>query len=787
MIPHRTLLVSLIGILLGHTTQAQLALGEWNDHLPYRNAVAVAEGGGFAWCASADALFRYSPGSGEIRRLTKVNALSDVGINGLTWNEELGMLLVYYANGNLDLVHGERSYNMSDIKRSNLLGNKNVYHAHCQGTMAYLSCGFGIVVVDLVRREVRDTWLIGPGGSQVRVNGVVFHGDSIYAATATGLLSASRNAGNLASFTNWNKRDDLPEAMVNGPFNAVASLGERLLLNYRAPVDNADTLLVLDADNAFERFGPLYGRRNLALNTSPDGQFVVIPHPGDIHRYTAELQEDLFQYGFDDGFCSPNNAIHASDGRFWVADRELGLVRGAGYDQGSAVVPNGPRNAGAYRLTSGNGVVFVATGAVQGNWTNRFFKFGVHHYADGTWVSNVPENTPLFQGVNDFGGAINDVMAVAVDTKDKTRAFAGSWDEGIIEYKDRVPVTIHNSTNSGLQVETNNGEGKVNIGGLAFDRDGNLWMTNSNTSAPIKVFTANGEWYAFSPGSILNGNFLMSDIVAARNGYKWVIRPRGQGLLVFNDGGTITSTSDDQFKLLNNLAGSGGLPTNDVYAVAEDLEGQVWVGTNRGVAVFYVPEAIFGSGNFDAQQILIEQDGNVQILLETEAVSTIAIDGANRKWIGTETSGVYLISADGRTQLQHFTAENSPLPSNTISSIAIEGNSGEVFIGTDRGIISYRSDATTGGSENACALVYPNPVHENYSGPIAISGLVRDSEVKITDVAGNVVFRTTSLGGQAVWPGTDMAGNRVSTGVYLVLVVDRFGNTKCNTKVLVVR
>jgi ligand-binding sensor domain-containing protein len=238
---------------------------------------------------------------------------------------------------------------------------------------------------------------------------------------------------------------------------------------------------------------------------------------------------------------------------------------------------------------------------------------------------------------------------------------------------------------------------------------------------------------------------------------------------------------------LNNLAGSGGLPTNDVYAVAEDLEGQIWVGTNRGVAVFYVPDAIFGSGNYDAQQILIEQDGNVQILLETEAVSSIAIDGANRKWIGTETSGVYLISADGRSQLQHFTVENSPLPSNTISSIAIEGNSGEVFIGTDRGIISYRSDATTGEAENVCALVYPNPVHENYTGPIAITGLVRDSEVKITDVAGNLVYRTTSLGGQAIWPGTDLAGNRVSTGVYLVLVADRSGSTKCNTKVLVVR
>lgn len=765
---------------------AQGTLGSWQDHFSYRRAVSVAEGGGHIYCASNTAVFKYHPPSGEIERITKANALSDVGIQGLAWNEPLGMLLVYYNNGNLDLLQGDRSFNMGDIRRSSLLGDKAVYSVFMDGTTAYLGCGFGIVVVDLARREVRETWFIGPGGSQLQVNQVAIWNDTLYAATNNGLYTAPTNAPNLAAFTSWSKRQDLPPTMVNGPFNAVVRFGDRILLNFRSELPEADTLLLVQT-GGIERYSPLYGRRNLNLNVSADGEFVIIPHVLDIHRYNQALEEITFQFGYENTAPFPNQAIHGTDGAFWVADRELGLVRATGFGEGVSKVPNGPRNADAYRMDSKGGLLMVATGGVEGNWTSSFKKEGVHHYAEGIWRSNDRENTPIMNGANDFGDAMNDMLCVAVDPNDPSRAFAGSWDDGLLLFQDRVPTTIYNQSNSALQQELNGAPGKVNVAGLSFDQEGDLWMTNPLTPEPIVVLTNEGEWRTFSPGSILGGNFLMSDILAASNGYKWIIRPRGNALLVFDDNGTLDNTSDDRYKLLNNLPGAGGLPSQDVLCIAEDKSGQIWVGTNRGVAVFYTPEAIFGDGNFDAQQILIEQDGNFQLLLETEAVSTIAVDGADRKWIGTQGGGVFLVSADGREQVHHFTRLNSPLPSDAITSIAIDGTSGEVFIGTELGIISYRSDAIEGEFENTCAKVFPNPVREDHVGPIAITGLVRDSEVKITDIAGNLVYRTTSLGGQAVWPGTDMSGDRVATGVYLVMVADRFGNTKCNTKVLVVR
>ncbi len=271
--------------------QEQSAIGEWRDHFPYTNLSSVAEGGGHVYAASGTGLFRYDPTNGDILRLNKTNALSDVGIQGLAWNEPLATLLVYYANGNLDLLRGESSVNVGDIKRSSIIGNKGIYSVYMVGTTAYLGCGFGIVVLDLEDKEVRETWFIGPSGSQVRVNGITMTNDSIYAACTTGLFTASRNAPNLASFDSWRKRIDMGPALAAGPFNAVATLGERILLNGQRPDAGGDSLLVLETNGSWTRFAPLYGRRNRNLNISTNGQFVVIPHDGDIHTYDQQLAE----------------------------------------------------------------------------------------------------------------------------------------------------------------------------------------------------------------------------------------------------------------------------------------------------------------------------------------------------------------------------------------------------------------------------------------------------------------------------------------------------------------
>ncbi len=204
---------------------------------------------------------------------------------------------------------------------------------------------------------------------------------------------------------------------------------------------------------------------------------------------------------------------------------------------------------------------------------------------------------------------------------------------------------------------------------------------------------------------------------------------------------------------------------------------------NPGITVYNPEDVLFNNRNYDAQRITVEWDGYVQYLLQTELISCMAINGYNEKWIGTQQSGIFKLSDDGTEQILHFTTENSPLFSNNIIDIAIDDN-GTVYIGTDKGIISYRDEATNGGDKNSDVYAFPNPVPPDYAGTIGIKGLVEDAFVKITDIAGNLVYSTQAQGGQAVWNGYNFSGDRAQSGIYLVFVTNDDGTETTVTKIL---
>jgi hypothetical protein len=269
-------------------------------------------------------------------------------------------------------------------------------------------------------------------------------------------------------------------------------------------------------------------------------------------------------------------------------------------------------------------------------------------------------------------------------------------------------------------------------------------------------------------------------------GQKWILW-REHSIVVFNDNGTPKDPSDDQVKHLSSAQGNGNLPGSKIFSIAEDLDGEIWIGSDEGVAVIYAPENVFTQFNFDAQRILIPRNdgtGLADILLEFETITDIQIDGNNDKWIGTDRSGVYQISEDGLVEKNHFTTDNSPLYSNNITSLAINGETGEVFMGTASGIISYKGTAVDGGTTNNEVYAYPNPVRPDYTGPVAIKGLVSNADFKITDVSGNLIYNGRAEGGQAIWNGTNFSGQRAQSGVYLVFVTDDTGDETLVTKIL---
>ena len=271
------------------------------------------------------------------------------------------------------------------------------------------------------------------------------------------------------------------------------------------------------------------------------------------------------------------------------------------------------------------------------------------------------------------------------------------------------------------------------------------------------------------------------------NGNKWV-SIKDAGLFGFKDNGTISSLGDDKTVRLTIGQNQGNLPSNQINAIAVDFDNEIWIGTDAGFAILYNSDAAFdaGAGDFDAQRIKIEFEGNVEYVLGATDITSIVVDGANRKWFGTASAGIVLMSADGLEILEQHTTDNSPLISNAIVDLELDQSTGELFIITDKGLVSYRTDATYEDPEYENVIVFPNPARPDFDGPITIQGIRYNSDVKITDVAGNLVYSTTSNGGTATWNGKTLNGEPVGTGVYLIWTAANEGKGKKVGKVLVV-
>lgn len=763
------ILTGFSALFLCLSLQAQLAIEQWRDHFPNRGTIGVTHGNGRIYCANSNLIYSINLEDNSIEKISKVNLLSDAGISAIAFDPVSSTLVVGYESGNLDLIRNGLSINVNSIQNSGIFGIRSINDIYIDNGRCYLSCGFGIVYFDLINQEVIDTYIIGPGGANLQVYAIAKFNGKIYAATDIGLLSADADHPFLANFVNWSPEENLPNSTE---VTDVGTIGSYLLF-----LQNSGETDVLFATADFEEFISLEEDDNLR-GFDISGNHIISRLQNEVKVYQSDLS---WKYGVSD--VESNEAVIMDPNEIWVGDLDEGLIHyKVSANSREAVQPAGPAHLDAYKLQFIDERLFKSSGSPSSNWSPNYNPHGTEVFSQGEWITYDSGSDPVFHTEN-----IRDLMVVAVDPDDPAHWFIGTWLSGIIEYRNGELVHRYHEENAPLQGAEETG-GRAPVGGLAYDNDGNLWISNGYSETPVLALTPEGEWHAFSPNSAGGqGSLLYSDLLIDQSGYKWFVRPRGHGVVVYNHNGTLEDATDDAAVAFTNEVGKGNLPTMDIYSIAEDLNGEIWIGTGEGIAVVYSPGSIFSGGNYDAQQILLEQDGNLQVLLETEQVRSIAVDGANRKWLGTAGSGLFLMSADGTEQIHHFTTSNSPLPSDVIQSIAIDGATGEVFIGTDNGVVSYRSTATDGAISNECAKVFPNPVRENYYGPVAITGLERNTNVKITDVAGNLVFETTSEGGQAIWNAQNFQGNRVTTGVYTALCTAPEGNSKCVAKIMVVR
>ncbi len=741
--------------MLTSYSYSQVGMGQWKMHISPYQAIDVAQGNNAVYAILSRGLIEYDLSAGEQSIWTAANYLSDVSPTALAYDKATDQLIIGYDNGNLDLIRNEAVFNLPAILQSSISGEKRINNIYCHGGNAYLATGVGIVVINLSKREVRDTY--NPSSISEVMLDITIHKDSIYALSAGALRVGKISNDFLADPSQWQTISSFPDYSNAGSYNALTSVHDELYVSYDSDIYNSDTLYRYDDGN------PTVVKTEVELlGLSVTENELIVNIAGGIMTYDKNFTELINIYQYSHGaFPEPQDALY-HDGFFYLADARSGLVKAANAFNSEQITFEGPRYNDAYRAKWAKGKLAVAGGGLNGT-APSFSRRGGAMLEDGEWTSIMQSNQPITQNQD-----IWDYISVALNPSNTDEVAFGTFSKiPLIELENDKIVDTFAYTNSLLEGDTS-GTYWGYVSDLNYDEDENLWVANAYAEQPLKVKAADGSWYSFDLGNTVKSK-LTTRIAIDNNNIKWMAVD-GAGLVAFDHGENLDDASDDQYQLFTTSENNGALPTSTVEAIAVDFSNNIWVGTPEGMRVLYNSSNVFEAspGEYNFQKLLIEFGENVEIVLGTTHITDIAVDGANRKWIATASSGVFLLSEDGLSVIQNFTSDNSPLLNNNVLDLAIDHNTGEVYFITNEGMISYRSDASQGDLSYSNVKVFPNPVRPDYFGPITIQGIAFNSSVKVTDVAGNLVYQTTSNGGTATWNGQTLQGKRASSGVYLI-------------------
>ncbi|GAB3913413.1 two-component regulator propeller domain-containing protein [Larkinella knui] len=709
--------------------------GTWLTHPSFLSAQTLAAVQNKIYCASENGFFYYDPAANEATRLSRDDGFSESGISQLFYLADQKRLLIGYRSGTIDLLAvtdtGEPG-NLTTITlirdAAQIQGSKRINQLTRAGNDAYLACDFGIVVLDVARAEVRDTYRnIGPGGTPVTVYATALANDSIYASTSRGLLAARfAPTVNLAFFGSWKTVSLPPGTSVK----SVVGVTNRL---YAA----------LPGQGVAERQGgrwtvikPLPTITGL-LSTATEW---IATAPDELQRVSGVLMQNAL-------LGEPKEITEAA-GSFWVADSLSGLLRITGTAV-QAVSPDGPASDVFQRLVSSPSARILA---LPGGFTDDLKPLrrrrGFDQFQAGRWQNFLTPALPT------------DFVTAAYNPVDQ-RTYLGSFGGGLWSTTNPNPAEVVNRV-------------FTTISSLAVDPNGDVWLATPTLDfgrATIQVRRKNGQFESFTPS---RGD--IQQLIIDDNGFLWM------RLSTYNGGGMqVFDPATKRTRLLSDQSGEGSLPDRNVRSLVKDRDGLIWIGTDNGVAVFDNPSAVF-TATVNAYRPVFDR----RRLLSGESVTALAVDGGNRKWIGTG-NGLYLFNEDGTVLLNAFTADNSPLPSSQITDLAIEPASGDVFIATPNGLVSYGGTASEPAPVFAGITIFPNPVRPDFGGLVSIRGLVENTVVKIMDAGGQLVYETRSQGGTATWNLRDYRGRSAETGVYFVFAITADGKEGMAGKLAVVR
>ena len=686
----------------------------------------------------------------EMASYSKVEGMSEIGMQCINYDMATSTAVLCYDNGNIDLFKDHTFYNVPDLKNKTIAGDKTVFEITTLNGTAYLSSAQGIIVLDLTRKEIKETYQLIANSQVLKIKSFAEKGDSFYAATSNGIYSAAKNSPALQDSQVWNRINPIDSVNKITVFNNTLYMAT----NKAVHTLNGGTLqpvYTVTEPNVNVRHIDA-GKNSLYISAYNDSTFRGVVRLMDASQQLV----DSFR-----SEVKPVQVVELLDGTVWIADAEAGMQRRIG-DHSGTYVPVGPTNSRSFDILARDQELYIAHGGYGDN-------YGAYNSGAGiSYLSKQDKWTYYRQFVYN---PINEATDISVLLKDEKTGilYAGSYSNGLFILNPDGSTQLINDNAifdySAIFVR------KPSVLGLGLDKKGTLWVgLMGATVHQLSARSADGTWYKFGAPSAGYGG----QVVIDNDGQVWFVNTQGGGVSIY-DAGDLADPSDDSYYHLVKGSGAGNLPSNNVYCIAKDQNDNIWIGTDNGIAIASHCNAPFTQQPpCDAERPIVQYDKFAGYLFDGNAVRAIAVDGANRKWVGTD-DGVWLLSAHAEKIIYRFTVDNSPLPSSRIRKISIDPVTGDVYIGTDKGLVCFRSTATEGGDVNDNVLTFPNPVPANYTGTIAIKGLVANADVRITDINGQLVYHTKALGGQAVWNGLDYKGHKPQSGVYLIYVTNSDG------------
>lgn len=740
------------------------SMEQWKLHLSYINPQEMAATPQHIYAEANGSLFSVNRKDETIDYWNKSTGLSGTSVSHIAYDNNAGKLIIAYENGQIDLLSDNGDVvQMPDLSMK--AGSMAVtVNSICVGSQfTYLSMPFGIIAIKVNKGEVTDTYYIGDEASAIDIQHVAELGDSLYAFSYDRLYKAALKDP-LVDYNYWQ-------------FEAIPFEKAQQVTVY----DN--TLYVLYNDSLYRREGT-----NWSLIESQPIEWI---HVSGSQLLAYQRNKGLFRLTDEGwrGLCDKYVATDAvfSQGEYWLAEERKGIIR-LGAEGDDIFVPEGPMSNFGYHMDIAHDQLYVAPG---GRWATPYGRQSNLSIYDGTLWRGIPWPDTWYYTDHD----IRDAVQYAVDANDPGHFFVATYSTGVFEYKDYKAIEHYDIANSSLRKY----DPAVSdyyytcTDGAMMDEKGNLWVLNAtNIGKPINIFTPSKQWVGLSltsGGKELTFTTPSGIWVDRRHtNWKWMVDQRGEAqLILLDDGGTPTYSGDDKCRARSSFVDQNSHVISPSYfrCFAQDFQNRIWIGTEKGI-ILIPAEVDFFNSNTCRRIIIPRNDGTGlgDYLLGDEQINCMAVDGGNRIWIGTANSGLYLIEDDTIT-VKHFTESNSLLPSNSVQSIAIMPKTGEVFVGTDKGIASYRSDASEAQPDMSGAYAFPNPVRPEYGGYISIAGLMDNTVVNIVDAGGNLVCKTRSHGGLAVWDGKLSDGRRATPGVYTALCNAEGGHTV--VKILVIR